>query len=260
MDESVTAKEIASRQRRIAMATNGPLLWGGWIAIGAVVATGILIVLSVSVTREPRIGVIVAGIAVLVSAAVLLLPFRTLRLAQAAEFQRDHACREAREWTAFHGSPLPKTRKGLERWLDEHPRGSGRVTVLMILGRLDQAALELTWRRPSDPEETFEAALLAAQIETLRGHPVEVGTMRELQAAIPDPARRTARAQCIVGLEAWMAVNHGDDAPTVLAAGRREIGLLDPASRIVRIHLGLLALPGMTALTAALVLALLQAA
>lgn len=226
--------EFRAHAKRFWLATNGAEMRSGLLGLASGILVGVAAIAAIAATGSPGFTLGIVIIATLLAVGVTLLPYRTPKSREAAELVRDHACREAKEWADAFGSPPPRTLKGCERWLREHPTGPGRASLLISLGRLDEAARELDSRPLTTPEGPFEMVLMRAQIATYRGQAPDIEAMRALLATLPDSRRQAARRQCIVTVQAWQAANQGEDAVAVLARGRRVIGILDPASSIER--------------------------
>lgn len=234
MAPNPTPAEVQARLKHLTAATYRPLVEAGWALIIALVGGGAAMAATFVLTRDVVPVALVGIAALLLYVAAMVWVNRTLRRRQAVELSRDHDCREAKEWKEALGGRSPRGRKGMERWLIEHPDGPGRFMPLLALGRIVEAEAEIGRRPARTPEERFDAELMRLQAATVRGTATDVTSLRELLAAIPDRRRQKARMQCVVTLDAWQAADRGDDPLAVLARGRRDIGLLDRSSHTER--------------------------
>jgi hypothetical protein len=235
--------EFVARAKRFWFATNRPMFRARILGMGMGVLVVVVVIASIVVVRDPRFAIATSIVMAAIAVGVTLLPFREQRSRLAAELVRDHEAREAKEWRAAFGAPLPCTRKDSERWLAEHPHGPGRASILIGLGRLDEAERELDSGEPVTPMERFDASLQRSQIAAFRGQEPDIAGLRAKLADLAGPRDQAAKRQCIVAVQAWHAAERGEDALAVLARGRRVIGLLDPACAIERQMLRLVRFP-----------------
>jgi hypothetical protein len=202
----------------------------------------------------------VALVAALVCIGLACLPFRDRTLRTANEIIANHQLREGREWRAETGTRMPRGRPAIRRWLDEHPDTPGRGSLLTVIGRFAEA--EVCWRSatPDTPGATFAIEIQRETAVLLAGRDPDLGRLRTLWAAIPNPLERENRRECLAILAAQAQVASippgldlhlaGADPIAIVAAARDETGPVTWRARVLSIfgfHVVLALLPVLAA-------------
>jgi hypothetical protein len=118
------------------------------------------------------------------------------------------------------------------RWLDEHPTSQGRASLLLALGRLDEADVAIERIVPKAPEDYFDVALLRATRVLFGAGSVDTAPIHEGWRSLPPSRERRHRRECTAVLDAMVAVADGRDPLPILTAARLE---LDAVHRTMRI-------------------------
>jgi hypothetical protein len=211
----------ALRLGRAAFGRVGRVAQALWIGTG--VATGIGLAAHLA-GLDAWLALGVAAVATPVCVGLAALPFRDPALRIATGILTNHQVREAREWQEETGTRMPRGRPAIRRWLVEHPGSPGRGTLLTVLGSFAEA--EQYWRS-ANPDTPGAAFAIEAQRETavlLSGRGPDLGRLRPLWAAIPNPFERENRRECLAILEAQARVESGADPIAIVAAARDETG------------------------------------
>jgi hypothetical protein len=199
------------------------------VGFGLAAVAGLVVGLA---TREPLWAAVVAFDVSLLAALIAWWPFFDPTFRGAAELFYDHDARERAEWMAETGTPLPRGLKASERWLNEHPTAPGRASLLLVVGRIEEADRAIDAGKTDTPTAIFDAALLRQTRRLLTGDAPDMGLLHDRWSEIPDPRVRGHRRECIALLDAEVAVVDGRDPIEVLAAGRQEVGEIPRAMRI----------------------------
>lgn len=157
-----------------------------------------------------------------IGAVVAWLPFSDPAFRAAAELYFDHNCHEAAEWKRETGTSMPRGRRAAERWLDAHPKASGRASLLLFLGRISEADRAMAARRPTTAVEAFELELLHQTRALLVEDAPRTERLHAMWTSIPDRRERRHRRQCLALLEAQLAVAQGRPPIPVLADARAD--------------------------------------
>jgi hypothetical protein len=72
----------------------------------------------------------------------------------------DHNCHERWEWKQETGTNVPGNAVAARRWLDDHPTGKGRASMLLRVSRLVEADAAIAAIEPDTPEEAFGVEIL----------------------------------------------------------------------------------------------------
>jgi hypothetical protein len=199
------------------------------IGFGLAAVAGLVVGLA---TRQPLLAAVVAFDASLLAALIAWWPFFDPYFRAAAELFYDHDARERAEWKAKTGTPLPRGLKASERWLGENPTAPGRASLLLVVGRIEEADRAIDASKTDTPIAAFDAALLRQTRRLLTGDAPDMGLLRDRCSQIPDQRVQGHRRECIALLDAEVAVDDGRDPIEVLAVGRREVGEIPRAMRI----------------------------
>jgi hypothetical protein len=151
------------------------------------------------------------------------------------ELVLDHNCHEAWEWKAESGTKLPTTASAARRWLEDHPEGTGRASMLLRLGRLSDADAAIGEMKPDTPEEAFGVEILRKTREHLAGAIPDLESLHASWRSMPDPRERRHRRECLALLDAVIDVGEGRDPWPGLASARAEIGEVHPSMRMPRL-------------------------
>jgi hypothetical protein len=191
-----------------------------FVGFGLAIAAGFATSVA---TREPMLG---AGVSLLLAAAVAIiswLPFADPTFRRAAELFHDHNCHERAEWKATTGTPMPRGLPAVERWVAAHPDAPGRASLLVLLGRLDEADRAIANTQPKTPEEAFSLEITRQTRALAAGTVPDTASLHASWRALPDPRERRHRRECLAILDAQIAVEEGRDPLPVMAKGREEI-------------------------------------
>lgn len=218
----VDASTIHQRVMRLANGVGGPFAAVGQRMTLAFVAATIGTLIVAAATGD----LFLMGCAGLVlwalGAVGAWLPFSDAAFRAAAELYFDHNCHEAAEWKRDTGTSMPRGRRAMERWVEEHPKSSARASLLLILGRVSEADRAIAARRPTTDVEAFELELLRQTRALLVGDSADTERLHAMWTSIPDPRERRHRRQCLALLDAQVAVAHGRPPLPVLAGARAD--------------------------------------
>jgi hypothetical protein len=174
-------------------------------------------------TRDSSLGV---GLSLVVASAVAVVswvPFVDPRFRRAAELFYDHNCHELAEWKAKSGTPMPRGIKGVERWVAANPGAPGSASLLVLLGRLDEADEAIARIEPKTPEEAFSVEITRQTRALAAGTLPDTGPLHAAWRKLPDVRERRHRRECLAFLDAQIAVEQGRDPLVEMARGREEI-------------------------------------
>jgi hypothetical protein len=250
---SSASVEIA---RRRAEALTGPLIapFGSmvrpwfWAVLGSAVLGGFVAIL----TRQPVLAVGVTLLAALASAAFFFRPALDRPFRRAMELFYDHLCHERWEWKQETGVAMPSTPARMRQWLLAHPTGPGRASILLAVGRLDDAERAIDEIRPATPEEAYGVDILRAQRTLFGGAIPDVTGLHASWRGLPDPRERRHRRECLAVLDAMIAADRGADPIPVLAAARDDIPEVHPSMRASRLLARWIGIPTTAAAAAVL--------
>jgi hypothetical protein len=175
---------------------------------------------------------------VLVAALVItflflsLVTFRDARLRSAAEICLDHDRIESASWRRTTGTKRPRGRAAMERWLRENPTGPGRVTLLVQLGRFEEADDELARQIRTTPDELFSVASDRQYRIMFTGGTPDLAAVREAWQVITDPGQRHHRRECLALQEAQAGLEEGRDPLAALVAALPELGRVQLRCRV----------------------------
>jgi hypothetical protein len=220
---AVDPAKVRARVLRLATGVVGPFAKMArrlMIGFGLASLAGLVVGLA---TRQPLLAAVVAFDLSLLAALFAWWPFFDPTFRAAAELFYDHDARERAEWQAQTGTPLPRGFKASEKWLNENPTGPGRATLLLVVGRVEEADRAIEAIETDTPLRSFDGALLRQTRRLLTGDAPDIGLLSDLRRSIPDPRVRSHRRECIALLDAEVAVDDGRDPIEVLADARQEI-------------------------------------
>jgi hypothetical protein len=183
-------------------------------------------------TRQP----VLAGLAAVVVTAIgaafawpwLLDPNRRAGL----ELLFDHNCHERWEWKQETGTNVPGNAVAARRWLDDHPTGKGRASMLLRVGRLVEADAAIAAIEPDTPEEAFGVEILRKTREQIAGERPDLSALHAAWRSLPDPRERRHQRECLALLDALIAVAERRDPWSLLAPARAEIGEVHRSMRM----------------------------
>ena len=197
----------------------GRLNEAAWLMV---FGTGVATVLAIAphllgwpVVQAMLLGMVAAGVAL----ALASIPSADRDLRRAMELFWNHQFREAREWKAETGTRMPRGRAAIARWLDEHPEGPGRGTLLTSIGRFAEAERAWTLVPHPGPDEAFGIEIQRETAFFLAGLQPDLGRLRDLWMAMPDIPERAQRRECLALLEAEC---HPSEAIRLIAEARAE--------------------------------------
>jgi hypothetical protein len=158
-----------------------------------------------------------------IASLIVWRPFRSAEFAAAAELISDHDCHERAEWKAETGTSMPRGLRAAKLWLLAHPTGPGRASLLLPLGRLEEADAAIGAIKTTTPEGEFGVEILRQTRALLVGATPDLSRLHDTWRGLPDPRERRHRRECLALLDAQIAVDAGRDPITELATARREI-------------------------------------
>jgi hypothetical protein len=191
--------------------------------------------LAASRLGSPALGALVGAGVMAVTTAVAWRPLLRPDIRAAIELMSDHDCHESAEWRRETGTRVPIGVASMERWLTAHPSGPGRASILLRLGRLNEADRAIDAILPKTPEEAFGVEILRATRLLFAGQRPDVSPLRASWPSLPDPRERRHRRECLALLESQIAAADQHDPIPILASARREIEAVHPSMRIERL-------------------------
>lgn len=214
------ARLVADRALRLATGVSAPFnaMLRPWIwAVVGSAALGVAVAIRFG---QPLAAIVTTIGAALLVAVVLFRSVRERPFRRALELFFDHTCHERWEWQQETGTSLPRTPRAMRKWLDAHPTGPGRASILLTVGELDAADVAIDQIRPATAEELFAVDILRAHRALYGGSIPDVATLRAAWPGLPDERERRHQRECLGLLEAMIAVDRGEDPVRVLAAAR----------------------------------------
>jgi hypothetical protein len=182
-------------------------------------------------TRQPIVCAVVGLDVALLGALVAWWPCFDPWIRDAIEVVYDHDHLERAQWKAETGTSLPRGIRAARRWLAKHPEGPGRASMLLRVGRLEEADRAMAATVPGTPEAAFDLEILRRTRTLYAGGDPDLAPLHDAWPSLPDPRARRHRRECLGLLDAQLAVAHGRDALPLLAATRAEIGAIDRSVR-----------------------------
>ena len=140
-----------------------------------------------------------------------------------AEALNDHNLYEQRAWKREVGGSMPCSLADARRWLREHLTGAGRSSMLLWVGDVDAARMEIEALSATTREERFGLAILRGGLAFVEGREPDLAGIRESLAAIPDRRARRHGRICLAILEARLAHDRGEDPWAPIARGWAEL-------------------------------------
>lgn len=197
------------------------------VGLSAILSAGVI----AAVWPSTEVALVLAlGIA-LAFALLGAASFRDARLRSAVELYLDHDLIEGAVWQRETGSRRPRRRAEIERWLREHPVGPGRISMLVLLGRFEEADRELARRPVSSLDEQFAVESdRQYRVMYTDGMP-DLADLRVAWDRLTDPAQRHRRRECLALQEAQVAATEGRDPMAVLADAVPEVGRIQVRCR-----------------------------
>jgi hypothetical protein len=184
------------------------------------------------VTRQPVLAGVASVVVVVIGGAFawpwLLDPKRRAGL----ELLLDHNCHERWEWKQETGTNVPRNAVAARRWLDDHPTGEGRASMLLRVGRLAEADAAIAAIEPDTPEEAFGVEILRKTREQIAGERPDLSALHASWRSLPDPRERRHQRECLALLDALIAVAERRDPWPLLAQARAEIGEVHRSMRM----------------------------
>ncbi len=220
---AVDPADIQARAVRLATGLAAPLGTMGKRMIIGFLGSAVIGFVVGTATYQPFLGTAVGLALAALVAVVAWAPFTDAGFRGAAELYFDHGCHERAEWKTETGTSMPSGIRAIERWLDAHPEGPGRASLLLVVGRIDEADRVIAAKIPTTPVETFEMELLRQTRSLLLGQRPELDRLHAIWPSIPDPRERRHRRECLALLEGELAVAEGGDPIAVLAAARIDV-------------------------------------
>ena len=224
--------------RRTALDVGRRIMGPIWTLARDTFAAGVVAGLAAAVVTLVS-GSWVAGLATGLLGGLLALcagwwDLRSPDVRAALELLSDHDCHERAGWRAETGSPMPRRVPAMRSWLADHPTGPGRASVLLALGRLDEALAEVDSASPKGPEEAFGFEIIRETASLYRRRRPDLDRLRRLWAELPEGREKRHRRECLAVVESGVAAIDGYNAVAVLAAARQEIEV-HPSMRIERL-------------------------
>jgi hypothetical protein len=164
------------------------------------------------------LAIVVAGLAI----AWSFLLRRPTRKAMHLVMAHDLLERKAFERTT--GGPMPRGEKAIHRWLAEHPGELEGFSVLVGLGRLDDAERLLDTADRTDADDWFQDARARALLALLRGEEPDIALLERRLGDLRDPDRYQHRSACLAIVRAQVAIDRGQSPIPVLAATEERVG------------------------------------
>jgi len=205
-----------------------------WVPLALAVGCAIAAAATVEL-RSPWLGALIGGAIAAVLTAIAWARYWSADLRGAAELISDHNCHELAEWRAETGTSIPIGVAAMEQWLANHPSGDGRASVLLRLGRLDEAGVAIDAIEPSTPEEAYGVEILRETMKLLAGRRPDLAMLQSTWRSLPEPRERRHRRECLALLEAEVAVADGQSPLPILVAARHEIAEVHRSMRFSRI-------------------------
>ena len=112
----------------------------------------------------------------------------------------------------------------MRSWLERNPSSPGRASILLALGRFDEADRAIETTPVESATDAFDREILRQTSAIFRGRPIALAEAERLRAEIADAAERRDRAQCVITLVALAAVDRGEDPVPILASGLERFG------------------------------------
>jgi hypothetical protein len=136
------------------------------------------------------------------------------------------------DWLRANGAPEPRSLEEAERWLASHPASyADRASLLLALGRLDEADAAITAIRPVTPGDAVFTEILRQTRLLYVGSIAGLGPLDDEWRALTDPVERHRNRACLALLHAQLAVDMGRDPVDELAAGRADLASVDSSVR-----------------------------
>lgn len=193
-------------------------------------------------SHQPILGGLVGVVAVVLVTLPAWLPYAEPTYRRAAELYFDHERNDRADWLQANGAPEPRSLEEAERWLASHPASyADRASLLLALGRLDEADAAITAIRPVTPGDAVFTEILRQTRLLYLGSIAGLGPLDDEWRALTDPVERHRNRACLAFLHAQLAVDMGRDPVDELAAGRADLASVDSS---VRTHAQMLKLFG----------------
>jgi hypothetical protein len=229
---SEDAKVVRRRLESVAADLYRPLthsmrttLLAGCLAVMTGVYAGLL-------TRQPALAGLVAVLVTAVGAALAWPWLLDPKCRAGLELLFDHDCHERFEWKEETGTNIPRNAVAAGRWLDDHPTGEGRASILLRLGRLVEADAAIAAIEPHTPEEAFGVEIMRKTREQMSGDRPDLSDLHASWRSLPDPRERRHRRECLALLDAQIGVAEHRDPWPLLAQARSEIGEVHRSMRM----------------------------
>lgn len=203
-----------ARAVRLSLATGALVLGAG---VGLLVAEA-----PPRVTFGVALAILVAGLAIAWSFLLRPSTRRAMRLVMA------HDLHERKGFERATGGRMPRGERAMARWLAEHPGELGGFSVLVALGRLDEAERLLDAAARADADERFQDARARALLALLRDQVPDVALLESRLGDIRDPDRYQHRSACLAIVRAELAIDRGEPPIPILAAAEARVGPVGP--------------------------------
>ena len=215
---------VQARIRELVLPAYAPLLYMyRWSLLAAALA--LIIAVGVGVLAGDALATLVLG--VLLSAAGLLVAWARLAdpdVRAIVELVTEHDASEAAAWKEATGTSRPCTPNAIRKWLENHPTSPNRASLLLAVGRLDEARQALEAARPETEVDAFDQEITRATVELYAGGRPDLARVSDAWRSLAGGPQREHRRACVALLEAQVAADSGGDPRAALVRARREIG------------------------------------
>lgn len=184
------------------------------------------------ITRQPALAGLTSAVITAVGAAFIWTWLLDPKRRAGLELLFDHDCHERWEWKQETGTKLPRNATAARAWLEDHPTGEGRASILLRLGRLVEADTAIDVIEPDTPEEAFGVAILRKTREQMAGDRPDLSALYASWGSLPDARERRHQRECLAILDALIAVSEDRDPWPLLAQARAEIGEVHRSMRM----------------------------
>lgn len=217
------ALEVQQRAVRLAQGVVGPFnSLAQKFAVGFAISMAIAAAVGTASQQPSLTAVVGIGLSIVV-AVVAWAPLADARFRKGLELVYDHNCHEAAEWKAETGTSMPRGLPAVAKWLEANPTSRGRASLLLVVGRIEEADAAIAAIEPRTPAEAFDIELARQARTLLIGEAPDLQVLSATWSTLPDPREQRHRRECLAILEAEIAVGQGGDPMAVLAAARDEI-------------------------------------
>jgi hypothetical protein len=191
------------------------------IVLGA--ATGAVIGMAIAfVTAGSMPGLLLALVAAAGPVFVGAVPLARRNRRRAFELVLNQLNAGTRYWREASGMAAPDSRASARRWIDSHPAEPIPISMLLVVGRLDEVDEALASLGEVPPDAEFDVELLRQTRRLYGGEATDLTMVREAWRTLPALRRDVARGE-LAFLEAQAAVASHDDPAAALAAARLDV-------------------------------------